>query len=107
NARDLQIEGAVAYARTALLNEPAVIRELHRLADLRELKPGWTMEGFTHYRRDVESSLLREQFTAEEIDHLARVIRERQRLGVWGLAKPVNPAGKGYGREGQRPRQDE
>jgi hypothetical protein len=98
---DRPIEEAVAYLRLALLNDPDVIEHLVALSYLRTSP----VAGERAYWEAIDASPLRDSiFSAQELDHLARVIRDRLALGVWATSVPVNPNGRGYGRTRQRAR---
>ena len=95
---DRRAQGAVGYARMAILKEPDVIAHLLHLDDLR------TTPRVTRYVAALEGSPLREWFTWEELGHLVLIVRERLALGVWGSMAPFNSDGAGYGRPKQRAR---
>jgi hypothetical protein len=112
NHKDNRQEGAVAYLRSALLNEPYVMDHVLDLASLRDdmqlaieansldqLEPA-----ATHYFDALGSSLLLEQFDVDELDDMIVTARQRIRLGYWGKLKAVNPRGPGYGRQKARAR---
>jgi hypothetical protein len=121
---DWPIESANNYLRTALLNEPSV-RDL--ILDLGDLRTEWrsspnygklrerslcgepfyvdaAFSEWQRYESAREASPLREFFSADQLDRLATIARERVEAGLWGKMIPVNDMGAGYGREKQRAR---
>jgi hypothetical protein len=94
---DGPVEDSQAYTRSAIFNDPDVIKHLLGLRDLRD-KHG--PRGML-YLRELHNPVLMEQFTPSYLDQRIAVIRERLEGDgrYWRNMIPVDDKGAGYGRD--------
>jgi hypothetical protein len=101
---DIPVVSAISDLRIALLSHELVESALLTLADKRHAFDSAQPEGENYWACVGLTAQTLQVFSESEIDYFASIIRERRRLGVWGLSAPVGGAGGLYGRQGRRAR---